>query len=95
MVEFKNDTVSVIKEIETIEPTNEFNLIVPVSEVGEIEKGDEIYRLTKNPVHFDGNGNKKYTTKNVTKVTIDVNKNRGTEYKAFWKRTECYVITVA
>ena len=95
MVEFKNDTVSVIKEIETIEPTNEFNLIVPVSEVSEIEKGDEIYRLTKNPVHFDGNGNKKYTTKNVTKVTIDVNKNRGTEYKAFWKRTECYVITVA
>ena len=95
MVEFKNDTVSVIKEIETIEPTNEFNLIVPVSEVGEIEKGDEIYRLTKNPVHFDGNGNKKYTTKNVTKVTIDVNKNRGTEYKAFWSRTECYMITVA
>lgn len=95
LVEFSNDTVSVIKEIETIEPTNEFNLIVPANEVGEIVKGDTIYRLMKNPIHFDGNGNKKYIAKAVTKVNIDVNKNRGTEYKAFWSRTECYMITVA
>ena len=49
----------------------------------------------KNPIHFDGNGNKKYIAKAVTTVNIDVNKNRGTEYKAFWSRTECYMITVA
>ena len=95
LVEFSNNTVSAIKEIETIEPTDEFNLIVPANEVGEIVKGDTIYRLMKNPIHFDGNGNKKYIAKAVTKVNIDVNKNRGTEYKAFWSRTECYMITVA
>ena len=94
-VEFKDGQVFTTKMIEIVEPTEEFNLIVPANQVQNINVGSQVYRLMKNPVYFDGNGNKKYTVKSIISVEIDVNDNRGTSYKPFWKREECLVITVA